>query len=129
MLVRPEAYPRGEHLKGARFNKLVGLLANIGQGWKGFPGTNALAYRASLSVTKKKGFKTLIPVRLISHEESFHMRSIVKNETVNNNLNKFASPSPVNLFGGDIDGRRVYDVAGNVWRHSVSVLTVMALML
>ena len=74
---------------------------------------------------KWKSSKIGKPVRLISHEESFHMRSGVRNETVNNNLNQFASPSPVNYFGGEINGKKVYDVSGNVWRHSVSVLTVM----
>ena len=64
-------------------------------------------------------------VRLISHEESLHMRSIAENETANHNLNKFASPTPVNLYGGEISGKKVFDISGNVWRHSVSVLTVM----
>ncbi len=35
------------------------LLANISQSWKGLPGTNTLAYLASLSVTKKKNLITL----------------------------------------------------------------------
>ena len=64
-------------------------------------------------------------VRLISHEESFHMRRIAENETANHNLNKFSSPTPVDLCGGDVAGRKVFDIWGNVWRHSVSVLTVM----
>jgi len=64
-------------------------------------------------------------LRLISHEESFHMRQIAKKQTSNSNLNKFASPTPVNLFGGMINGKMVYDISGNVWRHSVSVLTIM----
>lgn len=64
-------------------------------------------------------------VRLISYEESFHMRSIARNETANHNLNKFSSPTPVNLYGGEIDGKKIFDISGNVWRHSVSVLTVM----
>nr|XP_012557475.2 uncharacterized protein LOC100215679 [Hydra vulgaris]XP_047133732.1 uncharacterized protein LOC100215679 [Hydra vulgaris]XP_047133733.1 uncharacterized protein LOC100215679 [Hydra vulgaris]XP_047133734.1 uncharacterized protein LOC100215679 [Hydra vulgaris] len=66
-----------------------------------------------------------VKVRLISHEESFHMRLLVQNETSNTNLNKFGSPTPVNLYGGLIAGKMVYDVSGNVWRHSVSVLTIM----
>ena len=66
-----------------------------------------------------------VNVRLLSQEESFHMRQIVQFETTNSNLNKYASPTPVNLFGGVIAGKMVYDVSGNVWRHSVSVLTVM----
>ena len=64
-------------------------------------------------------------LRLISHEESFHMRQIAKKQTSNCNMNKFASPSPVNYCGGFINGKKVYDISGNVWRHSVSVLTIM----
>ncbi|XP_065674423.1 uncharacterized protein LOC124819331 isoform X2 [Hydra vulgaris] len=66
-----------------------------------------------------------IEVRLISMEESFHMRALVQNETINTNLNKYASPTPVNLFGGLIGGKMIYDVSGNVWRHSCSFLTIM----
>jgi hypothetical protein len=36
------AYPRVEHLKG--LPALSALPANIRLGWKGLPGTNALAY-------------------------------------------------------------------------------------
>ena len=64
-------------------------------------------------------------LRLISHEESLQMREVAKKQTSNSNLNKFASPTPVNLFGGMINGKMVYDISGNVWRHSVSVLTIM----
>ena len=46
-------------------------------------------------------------------------------QTSNSNLNNFASPTPVNLHGGWIGGRKVHDISGNVWRHSVSVLTIM----
>jgi len=42
--VRPEAYPRVEHLKGASLGYALALPANIRLGWKGLPGTNALAY-------------------------------------------------------------------------------------
>jgi len=52
-------------------------------------------------------------VRLISHEESVHMRLIVTKESSNSNLNKYASPTPVNLYGGLIDGKKIYDVSGN----------------
>jgi len=65
------------------------------------------------------------PLRLISHEESLHMRQIATRQTSNSNLNNFASPTPVNLHGGWIGGRKVHDISGNVWRHSVSVLTIM----
>merc|ERR1719320_1127491 len=64
-------------------------------------------------------------LRLISYEESFHMRQIAKKQTSNSNLNKYASPTPVNLYGGQINGKNVFDISGNVWRHSVSVLTIM----
>jgi len=64
-------------------------------------------------------------LRLISHEESLHMRKIAKKQTSNSNLNKYASPTPVNLYGGEINGKKVFDISGNVWRHSVSVLTIM----
>lgn len=75
-------------------------------------------------------------VRLISHEEAFHMRQVVRGQTaVNFNLNSYASPTPVDLegSGGLVEGPEedgqvrqvVFDVCGNVWRHSVSVLTVM----
>jgi len=64
-------------------------------------------------------------LRLMSHEESFHMRQIAKKQTSNSNLNKYASPTPVNLYGGQINGKNVFDISGNVWRHSVSVLTIM----
>jgi len=64
-------------------------------------------------------------LRLISHEESLHMRQIAKKQTSNSNLNKYASPTPVNLYGGLINGKKVFDISGNVWRHSVSVLTIM----
>ena len=51
-------------------------------------------------------------VRMISHEESVHMRLLAKNESSNANLNKFASPTPVNLYGGSIDGQKIYDISG-----------------
>ncbi len=40
MLVRPEANPTGEHLKGTPLEQAQALVANIGLGWKGMPGTN-----------------------------------------------------------------------------------------
>jgi len=42
--VRPGAYPRVEHLKGASLKWAPGLTANIRLGLKGLPGTNTLAY-------------------------------------------------------------------------------------
>jgi hypothetical protein len=37
------------------------LPAKIGRHWKGLPETNTLAYFGSLSATKKKVFKKLLP--------------------------------------------------------------------
>ncbi len=42
--MRPGAYPTVEHLKGASLGLTPALPANIRLGWKGLPGTNALAY-------------------------------------------------------------------------------------
>jgi hypothetical protein len=78
-------------------------------------------------------------LRLISHEEQFHLRRSARNVTANTNINSFAGPAPVDMFSGEIantpkagnkgdsNGKptRVFDVYGNVWRHSCSVLTVL----
>jgi len=64
-------------------------------------------------------------LRLISHEESVHMCQVATRQSSNINMNKFSSPSPVNMFKGIINGKKVYDISGNVWRHSCSVLTIM----
>ena len=53
-------------------------------------------------------------VRMISHEESFHMRQLVVNEVSNNNLSKYASPTPVNMYRGQIEDEHFYDVSGNL---------------
>ncbi len=42
--VRPGAYPRVEHLKGALLSQTQVSPANIRLGWKGLPGTHTLAY-------------------------------------------------------------------------------------
>jgi hypothetical protein len=42
------AYPRVEHLKGALLTYSLALLANIRLGWRGFTGTNTLAYYENL---------------------------------------------------------------------------------
>jgi len=42
--IRPGAYPRVEHLKGASLRKALALPANISLGWKGLAGTTTLAY-------------------------------------------------------------------------------------
>jgi hypothetical protein len=57
--VRPGAYPRVEHLKGASLGWAPALLANIRLGWKGFPGTNTLAYYEKSKLTAVKSFITL----------------------------------------------------------------------
>jgi hypothetical protein len=54
--VRPGAYPRVEHPKGA---SLGALLANIRLGWKGLPETNNLAYYEQVKVTAIKDFTIL----------------------------------------------------------------------
>ncbi len=55
--VRPGAYPRVEHLKGACYlGWHLALPANIRPGWKGLPGTNALAYYEKVKLTAVKSF-------------------------------------------------------------------------
>jgi hypothetical protein len=44
MFVGQETYPIVEHLKGASFGYAYSLIANIGQGWKGLPGTITQVY-------------------------------------------------------------------------------------
>jgi hypothetical protein len=41
--VRPGAYPPAERLKGASFGYAPALLASIGLGWEGLPGTTTVA--------------------------------------------------------------------------------------
>ncbi len=58
-VVKPGAYPRKKHMKGA---PMLGTCPSILRpDWKGFPRTDPLAYWASLSVTKEKSFITLTP--------------------------------------------------------------------
>ncbi len=42
LLVRPGAYPRMEHLRGASLGKAPALLTSSRLGWKGLPRTNSL---------------------------------------------------------------------------------------
>ena len=53
-------------------------------------------------------------VRMLTHEELIHMRLIASENSSNSNLNKYASPTPVNLYGGLIDGRKIYDISGKL---------------
>ena len=53
------------------------------------------------------------------------MRENARYQEANHNLHQYGSPSPVEMFYGEINGIKVYDISGNIWRHSVSVLTVM----
>jgi hypothetical protein len=53
------------------------------------------------------------------------MRENARYQEANHNLHQYGSPSPVDMFYGEINGEKVYDISGNIWRHSVSVLTVM----
>ncbi len=61
--IRQGAYPTVEHLKGAcaSLRQAPALPANISLGWKGFPGTNALAYYKNSYLTAVKSFITLAP--------------------------------------------------------------------
>merc|ERR1739848_644394 len=43
----------------------------------------------------------------------------------NINLSKYTSPTPVDSCYGEVDGQKIYDPVGNVWRHSCSLLTLM----
>jgi hypothetical protein len=58
-----QSHPKLEHLSYASFlGKLLVLPANVRLDWKkSLPGTNTLAYLASLSATKEKSFTTLTP--------------------------------------------------------------------
>ena len=47
------------------------------------------------------------PIRLISHQESFLMRQLAVDETSNSNLNRYASPSPVDMYHGYVNGVKV----------------------
>jgi len=52
--VSPGAYPRVEHLKGVKHKYALALPTNIRLGWKGLPGTNALAYfEKAIGVTRR----------------------------------------------------------------------------
>lgn len=72
-----------------------------------------------------KGEKMGKTLRLISYEESYVMRDEANETESNLNLSYYSSPAPVDQFYGFVDGQKVYDLAGNVWRHSCSVLTIM----
>jgi hypothetical protein len=61
MWVRPGAYPRVEHLKGASFGYAPALSANIRLSWEGLPETNNLAYYENLYITAVKSFIVLAP--------------------------------------------------------------------
>ncbi len=47
LMVRPGAYPRMEHLKGALLGQTPALPTNIRLGWKYLPATNTLAYHVN----------------------------------------------------------------------------------
>ncbi len=53
--------PNNLELKPFQPHLIMGLVGNTGLGWKGFPGTNPLAYLTSTRVTKKKLLMTLTP--------------------------------------------------------------------
>lgn len=73
-----------------------------------------------------KGRKLGKSLRLISHEEETFLRQNAENETANLNLREnYCSPTPVNQNYGLVSGQKIYDISGNVWRHSCSLLTIM----
>jgi hypothetical protein len=51
MCVMPAAHPKVQHLKPASPSYAPALLENIRLGWKGLPGTKALAYYKHLLTT------------------------------------------------------------------------------
>ncbi len=52
-MVRPGAYRKVEHIKGALLRWAPVLLTNIRIGWNSLPETTTLTYYANLEVTKK----------------------------------------------------------------------------
>jgi hypothetical protein len=56
--------PRAKHLKSASLGWTPAFPANIRLGWKGLPGTNALAYYESLKITAVKSFLGLSPAEM-----------------------------------------------------------------
>jgi hypothetical protein len=75
--VRPGAYPRVEHMKGA--SHWVGP-ANIILGWKGLPGTNTLAYYENPEFTVIKSFIGFAPAanRRISQNNNDILDLLIK---------------------------------------------------
>lgn len=63
--------------------------------------------------------------RLISHEEWSLLRNRLSSKNYNTNLRHWGSACPVDLFGENINSDVIYDIAGNVWQHSCSVLTLL----
>ena len=51
--------------------------------------------------------------------------STPSSKPLNINLSLGMSPTPVDLCKATVDGSAIYDVVGNVWRHSSSVLTTL----
>ncbi len=52
--VRPGAYPRVEHLKGALLGQTPALPTNIRLGWKSLSGTNTSLFTKSVNYIRKK---------------------------------------------------------------------------
>ncbi len=59
--MRPRAYPRLEHLKGASLGYATAFPTNITLGWKGLPATNSLAYYENLEIMAVKSFIAQAP--------------------------------------------------------------------
>mmetsp|Transcript_5116 Transcript_5116/g.7830 ORF Transcript_5116/g.7830 Transcript_5116/m.7830 type:complete len:1332 (-) Transcript_5116:216-4211(-) len=66
-------------------------------------------------------------VRMISHPEWLLLAKRCKRQDYNINMRKWASPCPVDMHGEPLgqDGSMVYDIRGNLWQHSRSLLTVL----
>jgi hypothetical protein len=63
--VKPGAYPRVEHLKGAFFCEALALPSNIRLGWKGLLGANTLTYYNNPKIAAVKSFIVQAPEELI----------------------------------------------------------------
>ncbi len=59
--LRPGAYPRFEHMKGAQLVRAPALPANIRLGSEVLPMNNALAYYKNSWLTAAESFVTMVP--------------------------------------------------------------------
>jgi len=88
-----------EHLPDASFlGKLLVLPGNVRLDWRGFLGTNTLAYLASSSATKEKSFITLTP-DLLAKCSRCRCKCI---QTSNSFAEAFSGLSPSSLVQGNL---------------------------